>query len=185
LILETLARLAASGFERDLIEGTLHQVEFQGKEIKRDAYPYGIILMGRVFHTWIYDGDPLAGLNFPRLIEILRCKWAENPTLFQDMLKVWFLDNPHRLLSVMEPDSAYNDERDAAFISKWPESRPGCRRKRLSISAMTRNPENVSVRSGSPGGLGNTAQTESPGHPENRETIPLREISSIAFRHDP
>ena len=115
LILETLARLAASGFERDLIEGTLHQVEFQGKEIKRDAYPYGIILMGRVFHTWIYDGDPLAGLNFPRLIEILRCKWAENPTLFQDMLKIWFLDNPHRLLSVMEPDPAYNDERDAAF----------------------------------------------------------------------
>ena len=115
LILETLAILAASGFERDLIEGTLHQVEFQGKEIKRDAYPYGIILMGRVFHTWIYDGDPLAGLNFPRLIEILRCKWAENPTLFQDMLKIWFLDNPHRLLSVMEPDPAYNDERDAAF----------------------------------------------------------------------
>ncbi len=115
LILETLARLAASGFERDLIEGTLHQVEFQGKEIKRDAYPYGIILMGRVFHTWIYDGDPLAGLNFPRLIEIVRCKWAENPTLFQDMLKIWFLDNPHRLLSVMEPDPAYNDERDAAF----------------------------------------------------------------------
>jgi hypothetical protein len=31
------------------------------------------------------------------------------------MLKIWFLDNPHRLLSVMEPDPAYNDERDAAF----------------------------------------------------------------------
>ena len=114
LILETLRRVVASGFDRDLIEGTLHQVEFQGREIKRSAYPYGILLMGRAFHAWLYGGDPLSGLNFPRLIESIRKKWSENHGIFQGIVKTWLLDNPHRLLSVMEPDPAFNEKREEA-----------------------------------------------------------------------
>lgn len=118
LILDTLRRVAADGFDRELIEGTLHQVEFHGKEIQRGAYPYGITLMGRVFHTWIYDGDPLAGLNFPRLIEAVRRRWAENPALFQDIVRKWFLDNPHRLLSVMEPSADYLVNQESSFKNR-------------------------------------------------------------------
>ena len=65
LILDTLRDMAASGFDRELIEGTLHQVEFHGREMVRGNYPYGIVLMGRAYHTWLYDGDPLTDLNFP------------------------------------------------------------------------------------------------------------------------
>lgn len=113
LILETLAHLAETGFERDLIEGALHQVEFHGKEIHRGVYPYGITLMGRVFHTWLYDGDPLAGLNFPAIIDDIRRRWEQEPTLFQHVLRQWFLDNPHRLLSVMEPSTTYQEAQEA------------------------------------------------------------------------
>jgi hypothetical protein len=118
LILDTLRRVAGDGFDRELIEGTLHQVEFQGKEIQRGTFPYGITLMGRVFHTWLYDGDPLAGLNFPRLIEAVRCRWAEHPALFEDVVRKWFLENPHRLLSVMEPSPGYLDEQEASFRNR-------------------------------------------------------------------
>jgi presequence protease len=113
LILETLAHLEETGFERDLIEGALHQVEFHGKEIHRGAYPYGITLMGRVFHTWLYDGDPLAGLNFPAIIDDIRRRWDREPALFQKVLRQWFLENPHRLLSVMEPSKTYQEEQEA------------------------------------------------------------------------
>ena len=113
LILETLSHLVETGFERDLIEGALHQVEFHGKEIHRGAYPYGITLMGRVFHTWLYDGDPLAGLNFPAIIDDIRRRWDREPALFQKVLRQWFLDNPHRLLSVMEPSKTYQEEQEA------------------------------------------------------------------------
>jgi len=113
LILDTVARLAESGFERDLIEGALHQVEFHGKEISRGAYPYGITLMGRVFHTWLYDGDPLAGLNFPAMIDDIRRRWDQDPALFQKILRRWFLENPHRLLSVMKPSTTYQQEQEA------------------------------------------------------------------------
>ena len=112
LVLDTLARLTEVGFEQDLIEGALHQVEFHGKEIHRGAYPYGITLMSLVFHTWLYDGDPLAGLNFPAMIEDIRRRWDQDPTLFQKVLRRWFLENPHRLLSVMEPSATYQQEQE-------------------------------------------------------------------------
>jgi Zn-dependent M16 (insulinase) family peptidase len=118
LVLDTLRKLVKSGFDRKLIEGTLHQVEFHGKEIVRSTYPYGIVLMSRVFHTWLYDGDPLVGLNFPRIIEEIRKKWRDHPGLFQEIIQTWFLDNPHRLLSVLEPSKTYQAEQETAYKEK-------------------------------------------------------------------
>ncbi len=108
LIFETLEKVAQEGFDAELVEGVLHQVEFHGKEISRGSYPYGITLMGNVFQTWLYDGDPLIGLDFARLIETIRSGWSADPTMFQKAVKKWFIDNPHRLVSVMEPDADFN-----------------------------------------------------------------------------
>jgi len=118
LIIDTLKNIAKSGFDRELIEGTLHQVEFHGKEIVRSTYPYGIVLMGRAYHAWLYDGDPFKVLNFTRIIEEIRRKWDARPELFQEIIQKWFLDNPHRLLSVMEPSRTYQAEQEEAFKKK-------------------------------------------------------------------
>jgi len=115
LIIGTLKNIVKSGFDQELIEGTLHQVEFHGKEIVRSTYPYGIILMGRAYHAWLYDGDPFKVLNFARIIEEIRRKWEARPELFQEIVRKWFLDNPHRLLSVMEPSRTYQAEQEEAF----------------------------------------------------------------------
>ena len=131
LILETLRRCAEDGYDRDLIEGTLHQVEFAGKEIVRSAYPYGIVLMGRAYHSWLYDGDPLANLNFPRLIESVRERWGETPRLFEEATKRWLIDNPHRLLSVVEPCTTLQAEREAAFRKKMAALKSGMTEKDL------------------------------------------------------
>ena len=112
LILDTLRDTAAAGFDRELIEGTLHQVEFHGREMVRGSCPYGIILMGRAFHTWLYDGDPLTDMNFPRTIRGIRAKWETDPGLFGEAVRKWFVDNPHRLLSVMEPSRTFLQERE-------------------------------------------------------------------------
>ena len=112
LILDTLRDTAAGGFDRELIEGTLHQVEFHGREMVRGSCPYGIILMGRAFHTWLYDGDPLTDMNFPRTIRGIRAKWEADPGLFGEAVRKWFVDNPHRLLSVMEPSRTFLQERE-------------------------------------------------------------------------
>jgi Zn-dependent M16 (insulinase) family peptidase len=117
LILETLEGIVVRGFDRDLVEGILHQVEFHGKEINRGAYPYGLSLLGNVFQTWLYDGDPLIGLDFARAISDIRKRWADDPAYFQTMVRKWLVENPHRLLAVMSPDPDFNDRNDR----KWKE----------------------------------------------------------------
>jgi Zn-dependent M16 (insulinase) family peptidase len=115
LVLKTLEGLAQKGFDRDLVEAALHQVEFHGKEIVRGGYPYGITLMGRVFHTWLYDGDPLTPLKFNLLIERIRGRLEKEPGLFQEVIRRWLLENPHRLASVMEPSHNCMEEQEAKF----------------------------------------------------------------------
>ncbi len=117
LILATLEDIAQKGFENDLIEGILHSIEFSGKEISRGSYPYGITLMGHVFQTWLYDGDPLVGLDFARAIEDIRRSFAADPAFFQKLIQRWLLENPHRLLAVMTPDPRFNDHNE----KKWKE----------------------------------------------------------------
>jgi len=115
LILETMKNIADNGYDNELIEGVLHQVEFHGREIVRGSYPYAISLMGNVFQTWLYDGDPLIGLDFTKTIEDIRRCRADDPEIFQKMTRQWFLDNPHRILSIIEPDPDFNDKKEAIY----------------------------------------------------------------------
>jgi hypothetical protein len=115
LMLESLRNIARIGFEDDLIEGVLHQVEFHGREIVRKSMPYGIALMGRVLHTWLYDGDALSGLKFTETIERIRRDWKSKPEFFQNAVQQWFLENPHRLLTVMVPSRTYLAEREQMY----------------------------------------------------------------------
>ncbi len=158
LILETLRKVAETGFEREVIEGVLHRVEFGGKEIVRSRMPYGITLMGRAYHTWLYDGDPMVGLKFPQTIEKIRKKWEEEPRLFQKVVQKWFIDNPHRLLSVMEPSQTYAEEREAAFRKRMsgfkasflPEKLEDIRSKSLSLRKMQMEPDTPEALSALP-----------------------------------
>lgn len=118
LIFATLEDIIATGYDNDLIEGILHQIEFHGKEIVRGSYPYGIALMGHVFQSWLYDGDPLTGLDFPVIIEKIRRLWAADPQLFQKMTKSWLVDNQHRILAIMEPDPDFSEKKEKEYREK-------------------------------------------------------------------
>ena len=165
LILDTLQRVAEAGFDRELIEGTLHQVEFHGRDIVRSTFPYGVTLMERVHHTWLYDGDPLTGLNFPRIIGEIRNKWKAKPDLFQDIVRRWFLDNPHRLLSVLEPSKTCQEEREDAGRKRMARLKASLSREELEKIRR----EAASLRK---------FQTE-PDPPEASATLPKSKIKDI------
>lgn len=149
LILDSLRDTAAGGFERELIEGTLHQVEFHGREMVRGSYPYGIVLMGRAYHAWLYDGDPLRDMNFPHTIRKIRRQWEDDPALFQKVVRRWLLDNPHRLLSVMAPSRILRQERELKFRERMArtaaslseEDRERIRRETLMLKRFQTDPD--------------------------------------------
>ncbi len=166
LILDTLENVAAAGFDRELIEGTLHQIEFHGREMVRGGYPYGIVLMGRAYHTWLYEGDPLTDMNFPRTILEIRRKWEADPGLFQQVVRRWLLENPHRLLSVMEPSRTLPEEREQAVRERM------ARRKALLTSEDAEQIRRETA-------VLKQFQTE-PDSPEAVATLPRLKISDIS-----
>lgn len=165
LILATLKDIVATGYDTDLIEGILHKIEFHGKEIVRGSYPYGITLMGHVFQSWLYDGDPLTGLDFPVIIEKIRKLWTDDPQLFQKMTKRWFLDNKHRILEIMEPDPDFGEKKEKEYRAKM---------DRLKASFSEAQLEEINERAKDL----KKFQSE-PDSPEAAATIPKLNISDI------
>jgi Zn-dependent M16 (insulinase) family peptidase len=165
LIFDTIKIIVANGFDKELMEGVLHQIEFHGKEVVRGSYPYGISLMGNVFQTWLYDGDPLIGLDFSRIIEDIRRRWTDDPQIFQKMTKQWFLDNPHRILAIMEPDSDFNEKKEKAHQDKMAE---------LKSSLTESELEQISVQAAQL----KKFQSE-PDSPESAATIPKLKLEDI------
>jgi hypothetical protein len=165
LIFDTIKNIVDDGFDKELIEGVLHQVEFHGKEIVRGSYPYGIALMGGIFQTWLYDGDPLIGLDFPRIIENIRQRWSTDPQIFQKMTKLWFLDNPHRILAIMEPDADFNEKKEKAHRDKM---------VKLKSSLTKSNLAQINTQAAQL----KKFQAE-PDSPENAATIPKLKIEDI------
>jgi len=188
LVLETLKKVVEFGFDKELIEGALHQVEFHGKEIVRTHMPYAIRLMERVFHTWLYDGDPLVGLKFSSVIEELREKWKNQPTLFEEVVRHWFLDNPHRLLSVTEPSKTYAEKQEHAFNEKMTHLKTSLSREELeTIRSEAAALRRMQAAPDTPEALGTLPRLEPMDIPRTIETIPTirTTISDVpAMTHD-
>ncbi len=188
LIDETLQKIVADGFDPELVEGILHQVEFHGKEISRGSYPYGITLMGNVFQTWLYDGDPLIGLDFSRAIDEIRRRQADNPEIFQQMTQKWLLDNPHRLLAVMEPDPDFSRKNDEKLKTKMANLKAGFSAEQLQqIDEQAARLKVFQSATDSPASAATLPKLKLDDIPREVETIPTVEttlLSVPALTHD-
>ena len=188
LICGTLQEIVAKGFDHELIEGILHQVEFHGKEINRGSYPYGISLMGNVFQTWLYDGDPLVGLDFARAIEDIRRRWADDPAYFQTMTQKWLVENPHRLLAVMEPDPEFSDKNDRKWKEKMAVMKAAFSKERLlEIDRQANRLRAFQTEAESPEDAASLPKLRLADIPRNIETIQTKHItleSVAAMEHD-
>jgi Zn-dependent M16 (insulinase) family peptidase len=103
IIFEVLADLAANGIDRQLIESAVHQIEFHRKEITNTPHPYGIKLLLTFAGAWLHGGDPVKILKFEDDLKRLRRLMAQGP-FFENRLKKYLLDNPHRIRLTMVPD---------------------------------------------------------------------------------
>ncbi len=104
LIFDTLEKLVKDGIDKELIESAIHQIEFHRKEVTNTPYPYGLKLLMAFAGTWLHGGDPEEILELDALMDKLKTANAKEPFL-EKCIQTYFLDNPHRVLLTLEPDS--------------------------------------------------------------------------------
>lgn len=117
LVLETLEKTASEGIEKELIDSSIHQLEFHRKEITNTPYPYGLKLLVAFSGVWLHDGDPLRIIKFEEDIEEIKRLCSEG-NFFENQIRKHLVDNLHRVLFILspDPDMAERDEKTIADI---------------------------------------------------------------------
>jgi Zn-dependent M16 (insulinase) family peptidase len=103
IVFDVLNDLVRKGIDQELIESAIHQIEFRRKEITNTPYPYGIKLLLTIAGSWLHGGDPAKILKFDADIRKIRHAAAKDP-FFENKIKTYFLENPHRGLLTLMPD---------------------------------------------------------------------------------
>ena len=116
LVVDTLEQIVREGFSAERIEAAIHRLEFSTREVTGDTYPYSLLLLMRLFGPWLHGGDPLDVLNFGDQLERLRKDVAKGH-YFENLMRKWLLDNPHRITLTLQPDVELGERQEAAVRS--------------------------------------------------------------------
>ncbi|KAF3776041.1 Presequence protease 2 [Nymphaea thermarum] len=106
LIMNTLNKLADEGFDEEAVEASMNTIEFSLRENNTGSFPRGLSLMLRSMGKWIYDMDPFEPLKYEKRLEALKTQISDegSKAVFSPLLKKYILDNPHRVVTEMQPD---------------------------------------------------------------------------------
>ncbi len=118
LIMETLADLAEEGIAPELIKAAVNSVEFELRENNAGRFPRGLVAMIASLSTWLYDEDPLAHLAWEAPLASIKAKLNEGEKLFEEAIKQYFLDNQHKSLVCLLPDTSLAEKKQAEEQAK-------------------------------------------------------------------
>ena len=113
LIEQTLESLVHEGIDPKTIEASINTEEFNFRELNTGNYPRGLSLMLSSLQTWLYDGDPLHGLRFLEPLNSIKKRLSQGEPFFENLIKKWLLENPHRSKVVLEPDPGLKARMDS------------------------------------------------------------------------
>ncbi len=116
-VLAVLERVATTGIEPERLEAILHQIELHQREITGDGMPYGLNLMLRALGAATHYGDPVAALDLDPVIATIRER-CSNPDYVPSLLRKLLLNNPHRVLLTVKPDTELSAQRRRAERNK-------------------------------------------------------------------
>ncbi len=123
LILNTLGTLADEGIESDMVEAAVNTIEFRLRENNTGSFPRGLFLLLRALDTWLYDGDPVVPLAFEAPLSAIKDHLQAGEDYFEDLIRRYLLDNPHRTTVLLEPDPIYRQRQEAAEKERLAQAR--------------------------------------------------------------
>jgi Zn-dependent M16 (insulinase) family peptidase len=108
-----LERLVREGIPEEEIEAALLSMEFSHREIRRSGGPFSLVWMRRSLRSWLHGGAPWDSLLFDPLFGELKKRLAGDKRYFEDLIRRYLLDNPHRAFIVIEPEKGFLEKKDA------------------------------------------------------------------------
>lgn len=103
-VLALLLEVASHPIATETIDTILHQMELDKRHIGGDSMPYGLTLMLEAFSTAIHGGDPVDVWQVDEHLAWLKGELAD-PMWLSTLIKTHLIDNPHRVLLTLNPDS--------------------------------------------------------------------------------
>ncbi len=113
LIFDTLDILAKEGFESEMIEAAVNTIEFHLREKNTGSFPRGLAVMLGVLNTWLHDGDPFSHLKYEKPLNALKTNLAGEERVFENLIERYFINNPHRVTVILEPDTELPQREEA------------------------------------------------------------------------
>lgn len=164
LILQTLEELASEGIDPAMIEAAMNTTEFRLRENNTGAFPRGIVLMLRSLGSWLYGANPIAPLAFEQPLSEIKRKVAQGK-FFEELIRRYFLENPHRVTLILQPDSELQARQEAEERQKLEQIRQGMSAEEL--NQIVENTRELKRRQ------------EAPDSPEALASIPSLKLSDL------
>jgi Zn-dependent M16 (insulinase) family peptidase len=104
VVLDTLDRLAKDGLDKGQVDAAIHRLEFEKRERSNAGLPYALKVLFSCLAPYYYGGDPYSALNFDADLARLE-RDREKGRFFETLIQAELLDNQHRGLLVVTPDT--------------------------------------------------------------------------------
>lgn len=122
LTLGVLRRLVEEGLDPDLVNAAIETLEFELRETDASYEPIGILYSEMVLSSYLYGGNAFNHLLYRQALD--RIKANKNQGYFEKMIETYFLQNAHRLLTVLVPSKKLQKEQEVKkvqFLSDYKE----------------------------------------------------------------
>ena len=120
LVTDTLTQIADSEIESEKVEAAFQQATYHYQEV---ASMFPLRMLYRVIEGWIYEKDSDTFLKMGKTLTDVRQQWLENPSIFNELIRERFIENPHRLTNILIPDRDMQAEVDAELVERMRETR--------------------------------------------------------------
>jgi len=114
VVTTTLRKVAAEGLNKEEIEGVINRIEFRLRE-GDDAHK-GLTYLNMALAGWFFAEDPFMGLEYD--IPLSEVKKSLTTDYLEQIIQLWFVDNPHTLLLSLEPSTTLEKERNT-LVEKY------------------------------------------------------------------
>ena len=124
LVFAEFKKYSEQGLPEKMVEAALNTCEFQLREANYGSYPKGLVYSINIMNQWLYGEQPIAGLKYESLLDGLKGK-VRAGGYFESLIKEVFLENPHYVVAVCEPDTSMEKallDEEEARLSEYEKS---------------------------------------------------------------